>query len=170
MKKLLVLSLILCLLCLTSCTVPSKDPNTNLEFWITENVADYDFSSYIYIPSFGGCSYVNSKYKVVYDENNIPTFPEYYVEYSVGAYPDYSSALNYITHITIQDPEIHVYGITINTSIEEAASILKNNGYKVELNDSNTYLSAEYGKCTITKGQYSIDIRVDVTNKFGISY
>ena len=78
MKKLLIF--ICCMtFCfnLIGCTSISK-PQTNLEFWIAENVDDVDFSNYqMKYGMFGGNMYYGTGYVPTLDENEQQVDPEH---------------------------------------------------------------------------------------------
>ena len=159
MKKIFILVMLLVLFSLTSCgALPLEEPENNLEFWIGENVNGIDFSSYHHLPGFGSDSYVNSKYEAVYDKYNYPTFPNGYVEYTVGSFPDESSLSKHIICIEIIDPNIYLYGLSINTPFDELVSVMENHSFKVT-NNLN-YIRAKYDKYTFSfeKGRILISI------------
>ena len=109
MKKILVF--IFCIVfsfSLIGCTSISK-PQTNLEFWIAENVDKIDFSSYQQkYGMFGGNMYYGMGYLPTLDENGQQVDPEYYVIYTVTSYPDYMNKTKHVTRIEITDPKIEV--------------------------------------------------------------
>ncbi len=85
-------------------------PDTDLEFWICDNVDDFDFSGYQ--PRFGlmgGREYYGTGYSPGTDENGQQTDPEHCVIYTVTAYPDYSSGQSHITGITVTDPAVAIW-------------------------------------------------------------
>ena len=143
---------------------PGK-PETNLEFWITENVDDVDFSDYE--PRFGlmgGKEYYGSGYIPTTDENGEQVDPEECVIYTVTSYPDYASRKQHITRISITDPAINVYGLTINSTWSEISSTMKKEGFKPK---GSGYVK---GKVYIDFSSMEIHIRVDVTNIFGFQF
>ena len=83
--------------------VPPKD--TNLEFWIAENVDKVDFSNYQEkFGLMGGREYYGTGYLPSTNENGEQIDPEACVVYTVTSYPDHISNKKYITRITITDP------------------------------------------------------------------
>ena len=161
---------------LCSCDVGKylkRPDDTNLEFWITE-VVNYD--SFVEkgctcVPAgiFGASLYLGSKYELIEPANdNLYGLPEYYVTYEVCGYPDYSNH-SAVTSIVITDPEVTVYGLTINSTLEEA---------KARLGKKATYKETEDGfmfvvkPCTFSfKTNEEIDIWAPAsTNYFHIVY
>ena len=111
--------------------IPEQD--TNLEFWIAENVDNVDFSEYQEkYGMFGGTQYYGKDYEPIVDEYGQQTDPEYYVLYTVTSYPDYSDSTQHITHIQITDPSIYVSGMTVNTPFEEFERIVQEHGFEIE--------------------------------------
>lgn len=161
----------------SSCTyskVLKKPDDTTLEFWITDNVASFDFSNHKQIYGvFGAKRYYGKGYEPVYNETD-DRFeePEHYVIYTVSAYPDCSNRSDYVTRIEITDPNISVYGITCNSSLEEFEKVFTDLGCQIE--STMYFCTATYKKCSIALHNYSnkksISISVEVTNKFGIVY
>ena len=170
MKKLFILLIFVMLFVVSGCDyVALPDPKTNLEFWIAEDVNDVDFSDYICFPGFGANAYVNSKYPVEYSDGNYPECTGNYVKYTVGNYPDESSNSLHITNIDINDPEIHFYGLSINSTKEEILKVFEEElKFDIEISGSSVYCSK--GKYHFSFDGDSIYIRVDITNHFGIIY
>ena len=142
MKKIICLFLLLAILSvsLTGCVrVVDKPADTNLEFWITENVTDYDFSEYTHVPSWGAWVYYGKDYSpVVMTLDGYPVEPEHCVIYTVGSYPDESSSGHHITRIDITDPDVTFYGITLESTDEQIIAAMEKHGY--------THLPEEQGK------------------------
>ncbi len=151
---------------LTGCTVGKlKKPETNLEFWITENVDNVDFSDYEQrFGLMGGKEYYGQGYTPATDENGEQVDPEECVIYTVTSYPDYASRKQHITRISITDPAVNVYGLTINSSYDEISSTMENEGFEPK---GSGYVK---GKVFINFSSKEIQIRVDVTNIFGIQF
>lgn len=154
--------------------VLKKPDDTSLEFWITDNVDSFDFSEHKEIYGvFGARKYYGKGYEPVYNEID-DTFeePDHYVIYTISSYPDCSNKSKYVTRIEITDPNISVYGITCNSSLEEFERVFTELGCKIE---STMYSCiATYKKCNIAlynnSNKKEISISVEVTNKFGIVY
>lgn len=168
--------LLLCAGCYNN--VPAKPVDSTLEFWIAEDVSSVDFSEYHEILGwFGAREFYGKGYAPVdyvdQDGNVYWGDPQYCVKYVVGAYPDESSGGQFITQITITDPNVTIYGITCNSSFAEFDVALRQVGYSIE-ETSTVSLSAALGKVSIaltkTDDFNQIFIRVQVTNKTGIVY
>lgn len=177
MKKLFLLATILLLtLCLcTGCSdkIPEKPDDTTLEFWIAEDVSSVDFSTYIARTGvFGAYEYFGCGYGPTV-ENSEQILPQYYVIYTIGGYPDTSDDWNFITCIKITDPEVTVYGITCNSSLDEFDEVMKGFGYKIH-EETATMHSATLGKVSFRlvsyNGEGTLSISVEVTNRKGIVY
>ena len=145
-------------------------PVTNLEFWIGDNVDDVDFSGYEIKPGlFGGREYYGTGYVPTITGKGKQTDPEHCVIYTITAYPDYSSNKSHITGITITDPAIEFYGISLNSSHKEFETLMKKQGFKI----TNTGVSnhtAEKGKYSVIFTKECIRIRVKVSNFFRVQF
>lgn len=148
---------------------PSR-PVTNLEFWIGENVDEVDFSGFQEkYGLFGGREYYGTGYVPTFDEDGMTIDPEHCVIYTVTSYPDYSSNEQHITGITITDPAIEFYGISLNSSHKEFERLIKKQGFKI----TNTGVSnhtAEKGKYSVIFTKDCIRIRADISNILGIQF
>lgn len=157
------------------CSMPD---NTPLEFWITENVKGIDFSSHDEITGwFGAREYLGSDYKKIINSNGTCSKPKYYVSYLVTAYPDYADGGAYITQIEITDPEVDVYGLNVNSTIEEFNSVFEGFGFMLSDGDSSActirFAKKDGISFILTHGQ-NIDskliINAEITNREGIQY
>ncbi len=160
MKKLLVLFLsLVCVLSLVGCGNKVSNPNTNLEFWILDNVEDVDFSKYNEkVGLMGGRQYYGTGYNPTdvpfgYHEN-----PEPFVLYTVTPYPDYSNKSSYITGIYITDPSVSFYGLSVNSTREDIDYILTSNGFEIKSEEENCVV---YSKDDLTFTFYSDTIIID---------
>ena len=141
-------------------------PDTNLEFWICDNVETVDFSDYQKkFGLMGGREYYGSGYIPTTNENGEQIDPEHCVIYTVTSYPDYSSGKSHITKITITDPAVELFGLTLNSSKNDIHSTMENNGFKLK-----GYYEYEKGKVHIRFTDNCIMISVDVSNFFGIQF
>ena len=146
--------------------VPKKD--TNLEFWIVEDVESTDFSGYQErYGLMGGREYYGTGYKPSTNENGEQIDPEACVIYTVTAYPDYLSNKRHITRIYITDPSVTIYGLTLNSSADEVEATMRSYGFKNAYGQGRTYTK---GKVSIRFSQESIHISVKVSNIFGIRF
>ena len=172
MKKLLLFFLMILTLGLFGCSKNQlPEPNTNLEFWIAENVDDVDFSNYqMKYGMFGGNMYYGTGYVPTLDENEQQVDPEHCVIYTVTSYPDYMNKAQHVTRIEITDPEIELYGLSINSSKEDIKNVMEEQGFTVT--EGEYGITAEKGKFTFNfdKHSNSITIRVEVTNRLGIVF
>ena len=85
-------------------------PDTNLEFWICDNVETVDFFDYQEkFGLMGGREYYGSGYIPTTNENGEQIDPEHCVTYTVTSYPDYSSGKSHITRIAIRKANIKAY-------------------------------------------------------------
>lgn len=168
-KKLIWLFIIACAIILIFCIrnrIPKRD--TNLEFWIAENVDKVDFSNYHEkYGLMGGREYYGTGYVPTTNENGEQVDPEECVVYKVTSYPDYISSRRHVTGIFITDPSVTIYGLTINSSADEVEAIMKSHGFKKASDRRNTYTK---GKVSISFLQEGIYINVKVRNIFKIQF
>ncbi|HQC55117.1 MAG TPA: hypothetical protein PKX91_05275 [Clostridia bacterium] len=185
-KRLVLLSIflsILVLLLFPSCK-PNDDlapalrtdtlarPETNLEFWIAENVDDIDFSSYTRKNVYSKCpvkTYYGTGYTPTVDENGEHVEPEQCVIYEITSYPDYSNKEKHITYIYITDPKIELYGFSLNSSSADFEEIMEKEGWTTT-EDSELQRTAKKGKYSITFSHTLITIRVEVRNEQGLKW
>jgi len=146
--------------------IPKKD--TNLEFWIAENVDEVDFSSYQEkYGLMGGREYYGTGYVPTTNKNGEQVDPEECVVYTVTSYPDYISNKRHITRISITDPSVTVYGLTINSSADEVENVMRSYGFKNSSGQGQTYTK---GKVSIRFSREAIRINVKVRNLFKIQF
>ncbi len=139
----------------------SKKPDSNLEFWITENVESIDFSEYTEkLGLMGGRMYYGKGYSPSTEEMPFNNVEPNCVVYTVTKYPDYSSKNSHITRIEITDPTIHFYGLTLNSSEDEIDRVMKEQGYTALENKGY-----QNGRITIVFSEESIIINAEVTNR-----
>ena len=171
MKRFIVIifSIILCFVLLPSCGRHLNEPDHNLEFWIAENVDDFDFSNHQ--PKYGimgGWEYYGIGYAPTLGEDGQQIDPEHCVIYTVTNYPDYSSNSRHVTRIEITDPAVRVYGLSISSTAEEIKSIMTAEGFTVTGTDASIKAEKDNFRFIFTKD--SIRITAEVTNHFGIVY
>ena len=171
MKRFIVIifSIILCFVLLPSCGRRLNEPDHNLEFWIAENVDDFDFSNHQ--PKYGimgGWEYYGIGYAPTLGEDGQQIDPEHCVIYTVTNYPDYSSNSRHITRIEITDPAVRVYGLSISSTVEEIKSIMTAEGFTVT--ESGIAVRAERENFRFTFSKDKITISAEVTNHLGIVY
>ncbi len=167
MKK-FVLFLLLPIILLTSCAasnIKKRPEDTELEFWITEDVGEVDLSDHNVNYGFGAREYYGLGYEVG---------DEKYVSYIITAYPDYSSGGSYVTGIIVTDPDVKIMGeLTCNSSLNSWDKVLKDMGFsQKEL--STVSGRWESGKFTVRieniDGKSTFRIKAEVTNRLNIVF
>lgn len=169
MKRFVLILLSTALFLLPSCGRRLNELEHNLEFWIAENVDDYDFSAHQ--PKYGimgGWEYYGKGYVPTLDADGMQIDPEHCVVYTVTNYPDYSSASLCVTRITITDPAVKVYGLSLSSSFEEIKNTMTAEGFTVT--ESATAIRAEKDNVRFTFTKDEIMISAEVTNHLGIIY
>ena len=153
----------------------SRPEDTNLEFWITERPTSDEINAKgcTYIPGCFGCSiFLGSKYSQIEVDGKL-VLPETYVMYTLTGYPDLIDR-SAITGINIKDPSIYVYGLTIESSIEEITnrmlSLKFKKGETENLANGETYYYFHKNNCTFSFSSGRIGIGAHSTNKYGIIY
>ena len=138
MKRLLSILLFLCtvMLLLSSCMIEQieKPQNTNLEYWLLESPYNKNWTELpngYWMEDFYGKSYLAEGYEPIVDENGNLTAPEHCVIYDTGNYPLIDTGVKRITSIRITDPQIYVFGLTINSTREEIDEVMTKNGFEV---------------------------------------
>lgn len=156
--------------------------DTTLEFWITDNVEGFNFTNHDEISGWiGAREYLGSSYQKTVDSDGTDSKPNYYVSYLVTAYPDYADGGKFVTRIEITDPEIKVYGLTVNSTMEDFNSVFENLGFTLSDGEStacHVRIAEKNGiTFTLTKekdGDVNIVpqlvIRAEVTNRDRIQY
>lgn len=131
---------------LSSCTKNEKIPkpeNTNLEYWLLDKPNKKDW---IQIDS--NC-YLAANYEVLKDENGNLYVPEYAVVYYIDNFPVSEFGIKKIDGIVITDPNVYVWGLTINSTREEMSEVLGKLGFMMDSNEKS---------CSAEKGQYRIKL------------
>lgn len=118
-------------------TVSGEMPkDTTLEFWITENVKDHDWSGHDEIYGWMGArEFLGSGYKKNEDASGANQHPKNYVSYVISAWPDYADGGQFVTDITVTDPAVTVYGLTIASTYEEFDAVFEQLGYELSWSD-----------------------------------
>lgn len=151
---------------------------TFLEFQITENVENTDFSQYKSISGWMGAKeYYGKGYSPVTDSEGNQTKPEHYVTYLVSAYPDYADGGQYITRIEITDPAVLVHGITVESPFEEFEEVFKAMDYETYISEHSNHMQYNAkNKDGISYTLYvsndirKLTIQAEVTNREGIQF
>jgi len=105
---------------------------TDLEFFILDDVADADFSGFQEIYGwFGAREYAPKRYGIsesgIISEQQIP---EQCVVYTVSAWPDHADGGAFVTDITVTDPKVRLFGLTVDSTAEEFIKKCELLGYK----------------------------------------
>lgn len=171
MKKQPLLSvLMLSILVLSSCSNSiflDRPEDTILEFWITQKVSSDDFKGYEYLPGwFGAEEYLDSRYNSVL-VNEMARAPDIHVTYVVTNYPDYSSPDTHVTRIHITDPAITVYGISLDSNLNEITTKMKSLGFKQSDEDGRKWSK---NNCTLSFRVDDITLSAFVSNKDGLVF
>ena len=121
----------------TGNTVSGEMPkNTSLEFWITEDVKGRDWTGHDEIYGWMGArEFLGSGYKKNEDPTGSNQHPEHYVSYVITAWPDYADGGEFVTDITVTDPDVTVYGLTIESTYEEFDAVFEPLGYELSWSD-----------------------------------
>lgn len=106
--------------------------DTTLEFWITEDVKDRDWTGHDEIYGWMGArEFLGSAYKKNEDADGLDQRPEHYVSYVITAWPDYADGGQFVTDIIVTDPAVKVYGLTIASTFEEFDAVFEPLGYEL---------------------------------------
>jgi len=171
-KALLLLLPILISFSMTSCSADDKylekPENTNLTYWITQKVSDDDFDDCTYLPGWMGADeYLDGRYKAA--EGYMDTAPAIHVTYLVTGYPDLKDSAA-VTYIEITDPEIYVYGLTMDSGEAEIEKVMSNNNFKKSAAEESGLVSYYKNNVVISILDSRITISASTTNKTGIIY
>ena len=170
MKKIIALTLLLCTfaLLLSSCggnkdVKIEKPEDTNLEYWLLDSPNKREWTK-LYEDILGG-TYLANGYEAVLNESDNLLYPkhapEHSVIYSTENYPIEEIGIKKITGIYITDPEIYVWGLTVNSTREEVVEVMEKMGFEERHLGSDIYVG--------DKGQYTVIFRFS-TNKIEIRY
>ena len=166
----------------TGNTVSGEMPkDTTLEFWITENVKDRDWTGHDEIYGWMGArEFLGSAYKKNADADGLDQRPEHYVSYVITAWPDYADGGQFVTDITVTDPAVKVYGLTIASTFEEFDAVFEPLGYELSWGEGaiKTRVAAKDGiTFRLTRAVEDnpdvvpqIRISAEVTNREGIVF
>lgn len=166
----------------TGNTVSGEMPkNTSLEFWITEDVKDRDWTGHDEIYGWMGArEFLGSGYKKNEDPTGSNQHPEHYVSYVITAWSDYADGGEFVTDITVTDPDVTVYGLTIESTYEEFDAVFEPLGYELSWSNGaiETRVATKNGiTFRLTRAVDDnpnvvpqIRISAEVTNREGIVY
>ncbi len=148
-----------------------KPADTALEFWITEDVKNADLSAHEEIEGWIGA---REYYGKGYGSDS-----EHHVKYLITAYPDYADGGAYVTEISVTDPAVSVYGLTVTSSAEEFKEIFRGMDFALteeQRGERVVYTAKKHGisfSLSVGGGAQSLPtlvIAAEVTNKENISY
>jgi len=173
----MVMLAVFCVIILASCgsseTLPKPD-DFALDFWLLDDVTDTDISDFFSMEGRFGCIEILGRdYEaVINEENNRFDYPKHYVSYILTAYPDYASEGLFVTEIIVADPAVTLYGLTVNSTIEEFDTVFSEMGYELSnLEFHENIRVAEKGKITVRFLQGStLSFTAEVTNETGIIF
>lgn len=177
-KLLITLCVLASALALISCqspkSVPKPEDITGLDFWVTEDVSEVDFSEYHIVPGlFGGREYYGTQYVPDTDENGEQTEPPVYVKYTVTAWPDYSDGGSYVTRIVWNDPDVSIFGLTVDSSVSKITGTLSALGYDTPTGKRGVLAEKDgvsIGMYIGDDGERSLFVSVEVTNKYDLIF
>ena len=157
MKKLVALLLLLCtfVLFLSSCgdqSAIAKPEDTNLECWLFDK-PDKDNWTLIY-SNIAYKRYLASGYE---HTGSIYTYAPNCVYYETSRVLNGLANMNRITHITITDPEVTLWGLTINSTHDEVCAVLSQLGFEEQSWDGEFKFSLF--KFQDSKRIYTIEVR-----------
>ena len=118
-----------------------KPEDTNLEYWILDKPDKKNWTK------IGPDRYLAAGYEAVVDENGDLYAPKEAVLYYIDHYPISEIGLKRIDGFLITDPDVYVWGLTVNSTKEEAFEVLSGLGFSVDSSDK--VCSAEMGQYTI---------------------
>ena len=135
--KLIALMLLLCTLTLifSSCARDKidKPEDTNLEYWLLDRP---DKKNWTLISS--DC-YLAAGYEAVLDENGELSAPKSAIVYTVEKYPYKDWGILWrISSIKITDPNVYVWGLTINSTREEFVNVMTSLGFELKGENEKT--------------------------------
>ena len=100
---------------------------TTLEFWIGEKIVERDYENHEKLNN----GFLGEGYKLNPDNPN--ELPEFYVRYVVERYPEVFSKTKGVTKIEITDPNVMVYGLTTESSLDDFKEVFEDLGAGVSV-------------------------------------
>ena len=158
MKKLIALTLLLCTLALmfSSCSnyvTIEKPTDANFEYWLLDSP---NKKSFTYIDGIG---YLSNNYEPIINEDGSLCAPQEYVSYWFENYPFWEVGIDKIMCINITDPNVSVWGLTINSTKEEFVDTFSRMGFDID-GPGKSRCFARYGNIEIIF-YYNERIRID---------
>ena len=166
--KLIALLLLLCTLTLmlSSCGGEKieKPEDTNLEYWLLDRPNKKEWTELSNSHWLDDRYYLASRYEPIIDENGNLSKPTKHVLYVVGDYPLDDLGVKRITAIYITDPDVYVWGLTINSSRDEVKSILNKNGFIKHQDTDDKYIVRKENYTVIVEYGHIIKIMYSTTS------
>lgn len=149
--------------------IPPRPEDTQLEFWICEDVSETDWTGHDEIYGwFGAREYLGTGYSAG-EQNERPGTR---VSYIITAWPDYADGGSFVTGIEITDPAVSVYGLTVNSDPAEFDRVMESMGFEVrEVNE--LYRSASRDGITFSlsgENAPELTITAEVSNREGLVF
>lgn len=108
-----------------------KPEDTNLEYWLLDKL-DTDSCTELYTTSsYYIGTFLPKEYKATIDENGNLVAPSQVVTYTLLNYPYTDFGAPKISRIDITDPNVYVWGLTINSTRKEIISTMKDRGFEI---------------------------------------
>ena len=154
MKKLIALLLLLCTVTLMfgSCARDKieKPVDTNLEYWLLDKLDTDGCTELNSIVSYNSHYYLAEGYEAEVNEKGQLAEPKYAVTYRVDRYPYSDWGLLWrIGYIHITDPNVFVWGLTINSTCEEFVEIMTELGFEFSFENEKA-ISYKKGNTTVS--------------------
>lgn len=149
--------------------IPPRPEDTQLEFWICEDVSGTDWTGHDEIYGwFGAREFLGRGYSAG-EQNERPGTR---VSYIITAWPDYADGGSFVTRIEITDPAVNVYGLTVNSEPAEFDSVMESMGFEIrEVNDHYRLASRDGITFSLSSGDTSeLGITAEVSNREGIIF
>ncbi len=134
-KVMLVILLVVSVISFSACAPKvkvEKPENTNLEYWLLDS-SDMSDCTQIYCGDPLAEEFLATGYEAMGDEEGRLIAPNEAVVYRVEMYPyrDLQYGTKRISRIRITDPNVYVWGLTINSTREEIIETLEKVGYEI---------------------------------------
>ena len=151
--KIIALLLLVCTVTLmfTSCASDKidKPEDTNLDYWLLDKL-DTDGCTELYIKGIDVHYYLAKGYEAETSENGNLVAPEAAVTYLVEKYPYQDWGILWrISSIKITDPNVYVWGLTINSTREEFVNVMTSLGFEFGF-ENEKGISYSKGKTTVS--------------------
>ena len=149
MKKIFIL-MITALLLLSLCGCKNTDKwfldrpsDTDLSLWITDEVSEAVFSEYTptAYSTLGGNVVYEKGYTSVLTSSGERADPEHCVKYRVD---QHENGKRYVTLVSVTDPNVRVYGLTVESTLAEFDTAMEAAGFTVTAVDENLHIAKRY--------------------------